>query len=67
MDQYEEAYERIGLSEGRRQELTALSRLSEEPTAAPSALLIETVVISEKNHAVTHREISNAELVRITR
>ena len=67
MDQYEEAYERIGLSAERQRELKALSRLTEEPATASSTLLIETVVISEKNHEVTNREISNAKLVRAIR
>lgn len=67
MDQYEEAYERIGLSAEKRRELTALLGLSGEAMAASSAFLIETVVISEKTHEVTHREISNAELVRTSR
>jgi hypothetical protein len=67
MDQYEKAYERIGLSEGKRRELATLSRLSEEPVGMPSALLIEAVLISEKSHEITHMEISNAELVRTIR
>lgn len=64
MDQYDEAYERIGLSADKRKILAALSSLSGEIATAPSTLLIEMVVISEKTHEVTHREISNAELVR---
>jgi len=67
MDQYEEAYERIGLSVERRRELTSLSRLSGEAVAASKSLLIETVVISEETREVTHREISDAELVRTAR
>ena len=67
MDPYEEAYERIGLSAEKRRELTALSGLSEGATDTSSAFLIETVVISEKTHEVTHREILHAELVRTSR
>lgn len=67
MDRYDEAYERIGLSAERRKVLAALSSLSGEAAAAPGTLLIETVVISEKTHEVTHREILNAKLVRAIR
>jgi hypothetical protein len=63
MDQYEEAYERIGLSEKKRRELKNLSGLSPETAAAYSAFLIETVIISGDHREVTNREISSAKLV----
>lgn len=67
MDQYEEAYELIGLSAMKRQELRALSNLTKEENVASSGLQIETVIVSEQTREVTHREISNAKLVRTIR
>ena len=67
MDQYEQAYERIGLSALKRQELSALSSLTKEQVVTATALQIEIVIASEKTREVTHREISNAKLVRTIR
>ena len=67
MDQYEQAYERIGLSALKRQELSALSSLCKKRVGTATAVQIETVIASEKTHEITHREISNAKLVRTIR
>ncbi len=63
MDQYEDAYRRIGLSPEKLLELAALARLAESSTRPAATVVIETVIVSLNSRETIRREIANAKLV----